>query len=66
MSNMIKSRSQVVEESRKKALKAGVVAAGCVVLAVANLPILATVAAVPAAVFGWQWWKHRAQNGIRF
>jgi hypothetical protein len=63
---MSKSRSDVVAESRMKALKAGVVAAGSVALAVANLPVLATVAAVPAAVYGWQWWKHRAQNGIRF
>lgn len=63
---MSKSRSKVVEESKKKALKAGAVAAGSVVLAAAGMPVLATVAAVPAAVLGWQWWKHRAENGIRF
>lgn len=66
MRRMSKSRSKVVEESKKKALKAGAVAAGSVVLAAAGMPVLATVAAVPAAVFGWQWWKHRAENGIRF
>jgi ribonuclease PH len=66
MGHMSKSRSQIVEDSKKKALKAGVVTAGSVALAVAGLPVFATVAAVPAVVFGWQWWKHRAENGIRF
>ncbi len=63
---MSKSRSEVVEESKSKAIKAGVVTAGSVALAVAGFPVVATVAAVPAAVLGWRWWKHRAQNGIRF
>jgi hypothetical protein len=63
---MSKSRNEVLEESKKNAVKAGVVTAGTVVLAVAGMPVLATVAAVPAAVLGWKWWKHRAQNGIRF
>ena len=30
-----------------------------------GLPI-AAVAAVPAALLGWRWWKHRAENGIKF
>lgn len=63
---MSKSRTEVVEESKKKAVKAGVVTAGSVALAALGMPVLAGVAAVPAAVLGWQWWKHRAQNGIRF
>ncbi|MRG95621.1 hypothetical protein [Polyangium spumosum] len=63
---MSKSRQDVLDESKKKAVKAGVVTAGTVVLAAAGLPVLATVAAVPAAVLGWKWWKHRAENGIRF
>ena len=26
----------------------------------------AEVAAVPTAILGWRWWKHRAENGIKF
>jgi hypothetical protein len=33
--------------------------------ATAGLP-LAVVAAVPTAFLGWRWWKHRADNGIKF
>jgi len=29
------------------------------------LPV-AVVAAVPTAWLGWRWWKHRAENGIKF
>jgi hypothetical protein len=63
---MSESRSEVVKDSNKKAVKAGLVAAGSVTLAIAGAPILAAVAAVPAAVLGWRWWKHRTENGIRF
>ena len=27
---------------------------------------IAVVAAVPTAVLGWRWWKHRAENGIKY
>jgi hypothetical protein len=27
---------------------------------------LAAGLAVPTAILGWRWWKHRAENGIRF
>jgi hypothetical protein len=63
---MSESRSTVLEQSKKKGIQAGAAAAATVVLVIANAPILATVAAVPAAVLGWRWWKHRAENGIRF
>jgi len=63
---MSKSRTEVVEESKKKAVKAGVATAGTIVLAAAGAPVLAAVAAVPAVVLGYKWWKHRAENGIRF
>lgn len=66
LARMSDSRSEVVKESKKKAVKAGLVTAGTVALAVAGMPVLATVAAVPAAVLGWRWWKHRTENGIRF
>jgi hypothetical protein len=56
----------VLEDSRRKGVMAGAAAAATVVLgATAGLP-LAAVAAVPTAIFGWRWWKHRAENGIRF
>ena len=37
-----------------------------VVLAAIHWPVTAVIAAVPAAVLGMRWWKHRAENGIRF
>lgn len=66
MGPMSKSRNQILQDSKMKAVKAGVVTAGSVALAAASFPILATVTAVPAVVLAWQWWKHRAENGIRF
>jgi len=63
---MSKSRAEVVEESKKNAVKAGLATAGTVAIAAAGFPVVAAVAAVPAAVLGWKWWKHRAENGIRF
>jgi hypothetical protein len=63
---MTKSRREVVEESRRKGVVAGAAAAATVALgATVGLP-LAVVAAVPTAVLGWRWWKHRAENGIKF
>ncbi len=63
---MSKTRAEVIEESRKKGVKAGVATAGVVVLAAIHWPVTAVIAAVPAAVLGMRWWKHRAENGIRF
>jgi hypothetical protein len=63
---MSKGRSEVMAESKKKGLAAGAAAAATVALGVTvGLP-LAAVAAVPTAVLGWRWWKHRVRNGIRF
>lgn len=63
---MSKSRNEVVAESKRKGLVAGAAAAATVTLGVVvSLPV-AAVAAVPAAYFGYKWWKHRAENGIRF
>lgn len=59
-------RGEVVAESRKKGIVATAAAAGAVTLGVLGLPVLAGVAAVPAAVLTYKWWKHRAVNGIRF
>jgi len=63
---MSKSRNEVVQESRIKGITAGAAAAAAVAIGVAGAPVVAAVAAVPAAVLGWRWWKHRAENGIRF
>jgi hypothetical protein len=63
---MTKSRREVLQESRRHGLAAGAATAVTVVLgATAGLPI-AAIAAVPTAILGWRWWKHRAENGIRF
>jgi Lhr-like helicase len=64
--DMTKSRREVVEESRRKGVVAGAAAAATVALgATVGLPV-AVVAAVPTALLGWRWWKHRAENGIKF
>jgi hypothetical protein len=60
---MSKSRTEVLEESRRKGFKAGTAA---VALGVVVGPVTAAVAAVPAAYLGWRWWAHRAKNGIKF
>jgi hypothetical protein len=66
MNGMSKSRSEVVEESRRKGTVAGAAAAVTVALgATVGLPV-AAVAALPTAWLGWRWWKHRAENGIKF
>ena len=63
---MSKTRSEVLEESRRKGVVVGVATAVTVGLGVAvSLPV-AAVAAVPTALLGWRWWKHRAENGIKF
>lgn len=63
---MSEGRKSVVEESKSKGVAAGAAVAGVVVVGALGFPVLATVGAVPAAVLAWRWWKHRAQNGIRF
>ena len=63
---MSKTRTEVMAESRRKGVVAGVATAGTVALAAVGWPVTAVVAAVPAAVLGYRWWKHRAENGIKF
>jgi hypothetical protein len=63
---MSKSRQEVMSDSRRKGFAAGAAAVATVAIgATIGLPV-AAVAAVPAAVLGWRWWKHRAENGIKF
>jgi hypothetical protein len=63
---MSKTRREVLEESRRKGMTAGAGAVVTVALGAVGLPLVAAVAAVPTAVLGWRWWKHRAENGIKF
>lgn len=63
---MAKSRTDVLSESRRKGFVAGAAAAATVVVGATISFPLGVVAAVPTAVLGWRWWKHRAENGIKF
>ncbi len=63
---MSKTRTEVRADSKRKAVAAGVTTAAAVGLGVIGWPVTATIAAVPAAVLTWKWWKHRAENGIKF
>ena len=63
---MAKTRSEVLSESTRKGLIAGAITVASVTLGIAGAPVVAAVAAIPAAVLTWRWWKHRAENGIRF
>ncbi len=66
LESMSKTRGEVLEESRRKGVAAGAAAVATVALgAVVSLPV-AAVAAVPTAILGWRWWRHRAENGIKF
>jgi hypothetical protein len=60
------NRSEVLADSKRKAIAAGVTTAAAVTLGAVGAPFLAVAAAVPAALLGYRWWKHRAENGIRF
>jgi hypothetical protein len=63
---MSKTRRDVLDESKRKGIAAGAAAVTTVALGAAvSLPV-AAVAALPAAWLGWRWWKHRAENGIKF
>ena len=63
---MSKSRNEVVQESKIKGVAAGAAAVATVAVGVLASPVAAAIVAVPTAVLGWRWWKHRAENGIRF
>jgi hypothetical protein len=63
---MSKTRSEVLAESTRKGVVAGVATAGAVALGALTAPVVGAVAVVPAAFLGWKWWKHRKENGIRF
>ncbi len=63
---MSKTRTEVLEESKKKGIVAAAVTTGAVAAGVLLSPVIGAVGAVPGAYFAWKWWKHRTENGIRF
>jgi uncharacterized membrane protein len=63
---MANTRSEVLAESRKKGVVAGATTACAVAAGVVVAPVVGVLAAVPAALLTYRWWKHRADNGIRF
>ena len=63
---MSKSRSEVLAESQRKGVVAGGATVVAVGLGVAIGPFAALVGAIPAGVLAVRWWKHRAENGIKF
>lgn len=63
---MSKTRKEVVAESQKKGALAAAATVATVAAGVALGPVVAAVAAVPTVVLGYRWWRHRAENGIKF
>ena len=63
---MTKPRSEVLSDSRRKATVAGATTVAAVGLGVLGFTATAAVVAVPAAVLTYRWWRHRAENGIKF
>ena len=64
--SMSKTRTEVLAESRRKGVVTGVATAATVTAGVVVGWPLAVVAAVPTAILGWNWRKHRSENGIKF
>jgi hypothetical protein len=63
---MSKTRTEVLEESRKKGLVAGATTVAAVTAGLVVAPVAGALAAVPAAYLAYKWWKHRSENGIKF
>jgi hypothetical protein len=63
---MSKTRSDVLNEAQRKGIVAGAATVGAVAAGVLIAPVAGAVAAVPALYLGYKWWKHRAENGIKF
>jgi hypothetical protein len=62
---MSKTRTEVLDESKKKGVVAGVTTAAAVAAGMVA-PVAGAILVVPAAWLSYRWWKHRAENGIRF
>ena len=52
-------------ESKKKGFATVAVGAATVTAGIVVGWPLAVIGAVPTAVLGWRWWKHRVENGLR-
>lgn len=63
MGSLVKRTQQV--EKNKRYLAMGVTAAGVAVSAVVT-PFLGIPVLAAGAWFGWDWFKFRAKNGMRF
>ncbi len=63
---MSKTRSEVLDESKRKGVAAGVVTAATVTAGVVVGWPIAVIAAFPTAILSYRWWRHRAENGIKF
>jgi hypothetical protein len=63
---MSETRTEVLKESKRKGVVAGVTTAGAVAAGVLIGPVSCALVAVPAAMFTYRWWKHRSENGIKF
>lgn len=62
-----KTRTEVLADSRKKGVQTAVLTTATVAAGVLHAPlVLVGVLAVPTVLAGLRWWKHRAENGIRF
>jgi hypothetical protein len=64
---MSKTRTEVMRESQAKGIAASVATTAAVGVGVAfTSPLAGAIAAVPALLLCVRWWKHRAENGIKF
>ena len=64
---MSKTRTEVLDESKKKGIVAAAATTGAVAAGVLLAsPVIGVVAAVPGVYFAYKWWKHRTENGISF
>ena len=63
---MSKTRTEVLDESKKKGVVAAVATGGAVAVGALVGPVAGVVIAPVGVYFAYKWWKHRAENGIRF
>ncbi len=64
MGSLVKRTQQV--EKNKRFLAIGVTAAGAAVTALTPLWVVGVPVLLAGAYFGWDWFKFRAKNGMRF
>jgi hypothetical protein len=62
---MATKRQDAEAASKRKAIMTGVVGAASVTAGVVIAWPLAVVGAIPTAVLGWGWWRHRVEHGLK-